>query len=47
MDIAGQFSVLLVLSMIGLVLNRLIKLMRRRVLFWDPSEKARQSGPNV
>ena len=39
MDVAGQFSVLLVLSVVGLLLNRCIQLLRRRVLFWDPSEK--------
>jgi NitT/TauT family transport system permease protein len=40
MDVSGQFSVLLVLSFLGLALNRSIQLVRRRVLFWDPSEKA-------
>ena len=39
MDVSGQFSVLLILSVVGLVLNRLVHLVRRRVLFWDPSEK--------
>jgi NitT/TauT family transport system permease protein len=39
MDVSGQFSVLLILSVVGLVLNRLVQLVRRRVLFWDPSEK--------
>lgn len=39
MDVSGQFSVLLILSVVGLVLNRCILLIRRRVLFWDPSEK--------
>jgi NitT/TauT family transport system permease protein len=39
MDVSGQFSVLLILSVVGLVLNRLVLLVRRRVLFWDPSEK--------
>jgi len=47
MDVSGQFSVLIVLSAIGLTLNRAVKFVRRRVLFWDPSEKSRQSGPNV
>jgi NitT/TauT family transport system permease protein len=45
MDVSGQFSVLIVLSAIGLTLNRAIKFVRRRVLFWDPSEKSRQSEP--
>jgi len=40
MDVSGQFSVLLILSIVGLVLNRAILLVRRRVLFWDPSEKS-------
>ncbi len=41
MDVSGQFSILLILSVIGLCLNRCILLIRRRVLFWDPSEKDR------
>jgi NitT/TauT family transport system permease protein len=39
MDVSGQFSVLLLLSIVGLLLNRAIMLIRRRVMFWDPSEK--------
>jgi NitT/TauT family transport system permease protein len=39
MDVSGQFSILIILSLIGLALNRIIMLIRRRVLFWDPSEK--------
>ncbi len=41
MDVSGQFSILLILSVVGLVLNRCLLLVRRRVLFWDPSEKER------
>jgi NitT/TauT family transport system permease protein len=37
MDVAGQFSVLLILSVIGLILNAGVALVRRRVLFWDAS----------
>ncbi len=44
MDVSGQFSVLLVLSVVGLLLNRCILLIRRRVLFWDPSEKERRGS---
>jgi NitT/TauT family transport system permease protein len=40
MDVAGQFSVLLILSAVGLLLNKCIVYFRRRILFWDPSEKA-------
>ena len=39
MDVAGQFSVLFILSMLGLALNTLVSEVRRRVLFWDPSQK--------
>lgn len=37
MDVAGQFSVLLILSVLGLILNGAVTLVRRRVLFWDNS----------
>lgn len=47
MDVAGQFSVLLVLSAIGLSLSRLIKWVRRRVLFWDTSEKSRDRSVHL
>jgi NitT/TauT family transport system permease protein len=39
MDVAGQFSVLLLLSLLGLLLNGLVTGVRRRVLFWDASTK--------
>ncbi len=35
MDVAGQFSILLILSGLGLILNGLIAFARRRLLFWD------------
>lgn len=38
MDVAGQFSVLLILAVLGLVLNSVVVVIRRRVLFWDPSQ---------
>jgi NitT/TauT family transport system permease protein len=55
MDVSGQFSVLLILSVVGLVLNRLILVVRRRIMFWDASEKQAievpeaelTSGPHV
>ncbi len=40
MDVAGQFSVLLILSIVGLLLNKVIIMVRKRVLFWDASEKS-------
>ena len=39
MDVAGQFSVLLILSASALLLNGLVTAVRRRVLFWDASRE--------
>jgi NitT/TauT family transport system permease protein len=39
MDVSGQFSILIILSVVGLILNRCIMLIRKRIMFWDPSEK--------
>jgi NitT/TauT family transport system permease protein len=47
MDVSGQFSVLLILSVVGLVLSRIITFVRSRVLFWDPSEKERAAAADV
>jgi len=44
MDVAGQFSVLFILSLLGLALNGSVAALRRRVLFWDPSQKAASRG---
>jgi NitT/TauT family transport system permease protein len=40
MDVAGQFSVLLTLSCLGLLLNGMVGFLRRRILFWDAASKA-------
>jgi NitT/TauT family transport system permease protein len=45
MDVAGQFSVLLILSAVELLLNAIVNEVRRRVLFWDPSQKLDLTGP--
>lgn len=42
LDVAGQFSVLFILSLLGLALNRAVTMIRRKVLFWDASAKAEQ-----
>jgi NitT/TauT family transport system permease protein len=47
MDVSGQFSILLVLSAIGLLMNYAIRALRRRLLFWDPSEKLQRAAPHV
>jgi NitT/TauT family transport system permease protein len=39
-DVAGIFSILLILSVLGLLLNQAILAVRRRVLFWDASQKS-------
>ena len=44
MDAAGQFSVLFVLSLLGLLLHTTIVIIRRRLLFWDRSQGG---GPEV
>jgi NitT/TauT family transport system permease protein len=45
MDVAGQFSVLLILSVIGLLLNSIVTEARRRVLFWDAAQKLDLTTP--
>jgi NitT/TauT family transport system permease protein len=46
MDVAGQFSILFILSVLGLILNGLISFARRQVLFWDRSRDADVSSPS-
>lgn len=43
-DVAGQFSILIILSIIGLVLNGLVTLARRRFVFWDAAGQADQAN---
>jgi NitT/TauT family transport system permease protein len=38
MDVAGQFSILLILALLGLALNGAVSAIKRRVLFWEPSQ---------
>jgi len=39
-DVAGQFSILLILSVIGLLLNGIVTYARRRLLFWDAAAQS-------
>jgi NitT/TauT family transport system permease protein len=39
LDVSGSFSILIVLAVVGLALHRAVVEVRKRVLFWDPSEK--------
>ena len=45
MDVAGQFSVLFILSLIGLGLNALVTAVRKRVVFWDAEGRANRLPP--
>ena len=47
MDVAGQFSVLLILSLVGLLLNGIVTAIRKRILFWDVSQKMEIEGAKV
>src|SRR3954469_21356846 len=40
MDVAGEFAILFILAVMGLLLNAALVFVRRRVLFWDASQKA-------
>lgn len=44
MDGAGQFSVLIILSAIGLTMNILVRKLKKYVLFWDPSAQQEESA---
>ncbi|MGB7256635.1 MAG: ABC transporter permease [Pseudolabrys sp.] len=47
MDVAGQFSVLLILSLVGLLLNGIVVAVRKRILFWDVSQKMEIEGARI
>ena len=44
MDVAGEFAILFILALLGLLLNAVLVSVRKRVLFWDPSQKAAVNG---
>jgi NitT/TauT family transport system permease protein len=46
MDVAGQFSILFILSILGLILNGLVSAARRQLLFWDRSREADVPSPS-
>lgn len=45
MDAAGQFSVLFILSLLGLLLHTIIVVIRKRLLFWDRSQYSIPEAP--
>ncbi|MGY3697569.1 NitT/TauT family transport system permease protein [Bradyrhizobium sp. USDA 3240] len=47
MDIAGSFSVLIVLAIVGLVLNQALLAIRHRVLFWERLGRGASSAPKA
>ena len=47
MDVAGEFAILFILAVMGLVLNTILVSIRRRVLFWDASQKAASTGASL
>lgn len=47
MDIAGSFSVLIVLAIVGLVLNQVLLAVRHRVLFWERLGRGASSAPKA
>jgi NitT/TauT family transport system permease protein len=45
MDVAGQFSILIILALLGLLLNTIIVVIRRYLLFWDTPQDAQSGTP--
>jgi NitT/TauT family transport system permease protein len=45
MDVAGSFSVLVVLAIVGLSLNQLIGLVRRKLIYWERRQEASAVEP--
>ncbi len=41
MDVAGVFSVLVVLSTVGIILSMIIKALSKKLVFWGPAEELR------
>lgn len=46
LDVAGQFSLLILLSIIGLIMSRIVIMVSDRLLFWDPARRARKANQN-
>jgi NitT/TauT family transport system permease protein len=45
MDVAGSFSVLVVLAAVGLTLNQLINLLRKKLIFWERRQDSASAEP--
>lgn len=44
MDMAGTFSILVILSLIGIVLHSTLRIVRKRLLFWSSAEMSATGG---
>jgi len=44
MDVAGQFSILFILSVLGLLLNTAVSSLKRHIIFWDTSQTGKQEA---
>jgi NitT/TauT family transport system permease protein len=47
LDVASQFSILIVLSAIGLTLTRIVKFVGNKLLFWDASRRVNRLNADV
>jgi NitT/TauT family transport system permease protein len=47
MDVAGEFALLFILAVMGLALNAVLVSFRRRLLFWDASQKASPKSASI
>jgi NitT/TauT family transport system permease protein len=47
LDISGSFALLVLLALYGVVLQWLVGLLRRRVLFWSQHDERRRGGENA
>jgi NitT/TauT family transport system permease protein len=45
MDVAGEFSILLILSVVGLAFSAMIDAIRKSILFWDASARRAVNAP--
>jgi NitT/TauT family transport system permease protein len=45
MDISGSFSILIILALIGLILNRILLFVRSHILFWEKLERGETASP--
>jgi NitT/TauT family transport system permease protein len=45
MDVAGSFSVLVVLAVMGLALNQLVSLLRKKLIYWERRQDAAAPEP--